>query len=79
LPLNKLESEFKIGVDATNQNYIVEDVENSGIDNVNGLRFTSPANKKELMCTISIVVGGKIQMTTTIEIRCHTSDIKNPG
>jgi len=39
----------KIRVDSTNQDYVVEDMKNSGIDNVEGVRFTLP--RKQEMAT----------------------------
>lgn len=40
----------KIRVDFTNQDYVVEDMKNSGIDNVEGVRFTFP--RKQEMATL---------------------------
>jgi len=40
----------KIRVDSTNQDYIVEDMKNSGIDNVEGVHFTLP--RKQEMATL---------------------------
>ena len=40
----------KVRVDSTNQDYIVEDMKNSGIDNVEGVRFSLP--RKEEMATL---------------------------
>jgi hypothetical protein len=40
----------KIRVDFTNQDYVVEDMQNSGIDNVEGVRFTLP--RKQEMATL---------------------------
>lgn len=40
----------KIRVDSTNQDYVVEDMKNSGIDNVEGVHFTLP--RKQEMATL---------------------------
>jgi phage terminase large subunit-like protein len=40
----------KIRVDCTNQDYVVEDMKNSGIENVEGVRFTLP--RKQEMATL---------------------------
>jgi len=40
----------KIRVDSTNQDYVVEDMTNSGIDNVEGVRFSAP--RKQEMATL---------------------------
>jgi len=40
----------KIRIDSTNQDYVVEDMKNSGIDNVEGVRFTVP--RKQEMATL---------------------------
>jgi len=40
----------KIRVDSTNQDYVVEDMTNSGVDNVEGVRFTLP--RKQEMATL---------------------------
>jgi hypothetical protein len=41
---------LKIRIDSTNQDYVVEDMKNSGINNVEGVRFSLP--RKQEMATL---------------------------
>lgn len=49
----------KIRVDSTNQDYVIEDMKNSGIDNVEGVHFTLPRKQEMAMLTKQRMVNSQ--------------------